>query len=68
MGRGAGTVPEEPESRRPDIPELIRRADESAAKADAARERLAKAQGTGAAIEAKKERAKANRLGGEQTS
>jgi hypothetical protein len=44
-------VPKEPESQRPDIPELIRRAEESAAKADAARERRVKAHRAGAAIE-----------------
>jgi hypothetical protein len=44
-------VRDEPESRRPDIPELIRRSDESAAKADAARARRAKAHRAGAAIE-----------------
>jgi hypothetical protein len=42
-------MPEEPESRRPDIPELIRRAERSAAKADAARERLVTAHRAGAA-------------------
>jgi hypothetical protein len=41
----------EPESQRPGILELIRRAEDSAAKADAARERRAKAHRAGAAIE-----------------
>jgi hypothetical protein len=51
MGGKGDAVPEQPESQRPDIPELIRRADDSAAKADAARERLVKAHRAGAAIE-----------------
>jgi hypothetical protein len=42
---------EQPESQRPDVLKLIRRAEDSAAKADAARERLAKAHRAEAAIE-----------------